>query len=80
MFFSRVADVMQWCARLHREATGRPLLVELVPNPVTGIYQYFTCADVTALDKVLPERPTVSIASVEARAAELFKTFRSRAT
>ncbi|MFD9359802.1 NAD-dependent epimerase/dehydratase family protein [Streptomyces sp. NPDC060031] len=74
------ADIVQWCARLHREATGSPLLAELVSNLVTAAYQYFTCADMTALDKVLPERPTVSAVSVEARAAELFKAFRSCAT
>lgn len=72
------ADVAQWCARLHREATGAPSLhVKLVPNAVTAAYQYFTCADMTALDKALPDRATVSPLSVEARAAELFDTFRS---
>ncbi|MGI5457661.1 NAD-dependent epimerase/dehydratase family protein [Streptomyces sp. CA-249302] len=74
------ADVVQWCARLHREATGRPLLAELVPNPDTAAYQYFTCADMTALDKALANRPTVSAESIEARAAELFETFRSSET
>lgn len=74
------ADVVQWCARLHREATGRPLLAELVPNPDTAAYQYFTCADMTALDKALPDRPTVSTVSVEARATELFETFRKSDT
>ena len=72
------ADVVQWCARLHREASGgRPLNVQLVPNAVTAAYQYFTCADMTALDDALPDRPTVSTVSVEARAAELFETFRN---
>ncbi|MFB8310182.1 NAD-dependent epimerase/dehydratase family protein [Streptomyces sp. NPDC055961] len=69
------ADIAQWCARLHHQATGQTLHVELVPNPVTHAYQYFTCADMTALDKVLPDRPTTSTASVEARATELFETF-----
>lgn len=72
------ADVAQWCARLYREATGQRLLVELVPNPVTAAYQYFTCADMTALDKALPDRSIVSTASVEAQAAELFAAFRDR--
>ncbi|WP_411150168.1 NAD-dependent epimerase/dehydratase family protein [Streptomyces sp. A30] len=79
-FAASFADVAQWCARLHREATGRFLLAELVPNPDPGAYQYFTCADMTALDKALPDRPTVSTVSVEARAAELFQTFRSSDT
>ncbi|GLW74738.1 ADP-L-glycero-D-manno-heptose-6-epimerase [Kitasatospora phosalacinea] len=73
------ADLAQWCARLHRETIDRPLHVELVPNPVTAAYQYFTCADMTALDKALPDRPTITAASVEARAAELFEIFRGRA-
>ena len=72
------AEVAQWCARLHREATGEPSLhVKLVPNAVAAAYQYFTCADMTALDNALAGRPTVSPLSVEARAAELFETFRS---
>ena len=74
------ADIAQWCARLHHQTTGRPLLVELVPNPVAAAYQYFTCADMTSLDKVLPARPTTSAASVETRAAELFETFLRSAT
>ncbi|MFF4934928.1 NAD-dependent epimerase/dehydratase family protein [Streptomyces griseofuscus] len=73
------ADLIQWCARQHREATGQPLHVELVPNPVANVYQYFTCADMTALDKALPDRPTESAASVEAHVADLFATFHSRA-
>ncbi|WP_167384546.1 NAD-dependent epimerase/dehydratase family protein [Amycolatopsis tolypomycina] len=72
------ADVASWCARLYRQATGTlSLQVQLVPNAVTTAYQYFTCADMTALDKALPDRPTVSALSIEARAAELFETFLS---
>jgi ADP-L-glycero-D-manno-heptose 6-epimerase len=73
------AEVAQWCARLYRAAAGTPALrVSLVPNPVPAAYQYFTCADMTALDRVLPGRPAVSPRSVETRAAELFDTFRTR--
>ncbi|WP_435057764.1 NAD-dependent epimerase/dehydratase family protein [Streptomyces sp. bgisy060] len=74
------ADIAQWCARLHHRATGRSLHVELVPNPVARAYQYFTCADMTVLDTVLPDRPTTSAASVEARSTELFETFLRDAT
>jgi ADP-L-glycero-D-manno-heptose 6-epimerase len=75
------ADLAQWCARLHREATGAPPLhVELVPNAVSAAYQYFTCADMTALDTALPDRPTVSLVSIETRAARLFETFRRNET
>ncbi|WP_431045361.1 NAD-dependent epimerase/dehydratase family protein [Streptomyces sp. P1-3] len=70
------AEVVQWCARLYREAGGGPLEVRLVPNPVTAAYQYYTCADMTALDKALPDRPTVAPSDVEARVTELFKVFR----
>ncbi|MFI0829559.1 NAD-dependent epimerase/dehydratase family protein [Streptomyces roseolus] len=71
------ADLVQWCARLHRAATGQNLGVELVANPVSAAYQYFTCADTTALDESLPSRPATSPESVEARAAELFESFRA---
>ncbi|MFF8786729.1 NAD-dependent epimerase/dehydratase family protein [Streptomyces sp. NPDC015125] len=70
-------DIVQWCARLNREATGRPLHIELVPNPGAAAYQYFTCADMTSLDQVLSARPALSAASVQARATDLFETFRS---
>lgn len=73
------AEVAQWCARLHHEATGgTSLCVELVPNPVPDAYQYFTCADMLAIDAVLPGRMPVSAALIEARANELFDTFRRR--
>jgi len=73
------AEVTQWCARLHHEATGgTSLCVELVPNPVPDAYQYFTCADMLAIDAVLPGRMSVSAALIEARANELFDTFRRR--
>ncbi|MFI9788632.1 NAD-dependent epimerase/dehydratase family protein [Kitasatospora sp. NPDC051984] len=74
------ADIAQRCARLHREATGYTLHLELVPNPVTAAYQYFTCADMAMLDKALPSRPAASAASVEARAAELFGSFHNDAS
>ncbi|WP_033825813.1 NAD(P)-dependent oxidoreductase [Kitasatospora sp. MBT63] len=70
------AEVAQWCARLHRETTGQPLLAELVPNLAPAAYQYFTCADMTTLDKALPSRPTLSLRDTEVRVAELFRLFR----
>jgi len=79
-FATTFADVAQWCARLHRQATGRPLLAELVPNPLPAAYQYFTCADTTALDNALPEPQTITPASLEARATALFEGFRDHAT
>ncbi|MFJ2478565.1 NAD-dependent epimerase/dehydratase family protein [Streptomyces sp. NPDC087659] len=71
------AEVAQWCARLYRESGGEPLEVELVPNPAPAAYQYFTCADMTALDKALSGLPTLSLLDIEVRAAELFERFRA---
>lgn len=74
------AEIAQWCALLRREAgAGAPLRVTLVPNPAPAAYQYYTCADMTALDGALPGRPTVSPRDVRSRAAELFSAFRPRA-
>jgi ADP-L-glycero-D-manno-heptose 6-epimerase len=71
------AQLLQWCARWHQE--WGPLRVELVPNPVTNAYQYFTCADMAALDAALPGRPAVTAALVHGRAAALFARFRADA-
>ncbi|MGV9934021.1 hypothetical protein ACWDY4_26135 [Streptomyces olivaceoviridis] len=51
----------------------------LQADNLSNANQYFTCADMTKLDKALPDRPTESADSVEARAADLFATFRGRA-
>ncbi|MEU5188085.1 NAD-dependent epimerase/dehydratase family protein [Streptomyces klenkii] len=73
------AEITQWCARLHRETRGeKPLRVTLMPNAVAAAYQYYTCAEMTALDTALPGRPTVSLQGVETRAAELFHAFGTR--
>ncbi|MFE2639443.1 NAD-dependent epimerase/dehydratase family protein [Streptomyces scopuliridis] len=68
-------QIAQWCHRWSREIAGTPLAVQLVPNPVTHSYQYFTCADMSALDAVLPTRASLSRQDTEARAAELFRLF-----
>ncbi|MEU1630768.1 NAD(P)-dependent oxidoreductase [Streptomyces sp. NPDC020096] len=73
------AEITQWCARLHRETGGEaPLRVTLVPNAVAAAYQYYTCAEMTALDTALLGRPTVSFQGVETQAAELFHAFGTR--
>lgn len=66
------AELLQWCFRLCRQRGQGLLAVELVPNPVATAYQYYTCADMSALDEVLPGRPQISSDAVELRAAELF--------
>lgn len=74
------AEIAQWCARLYRRATALPLHVELVSNPIAAAYQYYTCADMSALDQVLPDRPTVSRTCMEARVDELFEDFHRHTT
>jgi len=69
------AQIAQWCARWRRETGGNPLEVELIPHPVASAYQYFTCADMTALNTALPERPTFCPKDTEAWASDLFRLF-----
>ncbi|MEU8591159.1 NAD-dependent epimerase/dehydratase family protein [Streptomyces sp. NPDC048664] len=47
------AELLRWCS----DFAGTPLTVRLVPNPHIGRYQYWTCADMSALDASLPTRP-----------------------
>ncbi len=74
------AEIAQWCARLARETVDRTLHIELIPNPVKSAYQYYTCAEMTALNRVLSGHASASASSIEARAAELFAAFHARAT
>ncbi|WP_331772921.1 NAD-dependent epimerase/dehydratase family protein (plasmid) [Embleya sp. NBC_00888] len=71
------AQLLEWCAGWH----GADLVVDLVPNPVAGAYQYYTCADMTALDAVLPG---VAVAAppdvVREAAAALFSAFVEQGT
>jgi ADP-L-glycero-D-manno-heptose 6-epimerase len=67
------AEIAEWCAQLHQNTIGAPLDIELVPNPAAAAYQYFTCADMTALNHVLPDRPKATTASIRSRAANLFQ-------
>lgn len=69
------AELLQWCAYLRRVAERSPLQIEMVPNPAPAAYQYFTCADNSALDAALPGRPTTSAGDIENRAATLFSVF-----
>ncbi|NUP46301.1 MAG: NAD-dependent epimerase/dehydratase family protein [Catenulispora sp.] len=73
------ADIAHWCARWHRKTRGGALMVELIPNPVASAYQYFTCADMTALNAELPGRSMQGPSELEAYAAELFHLFREQA-
>jgi len=67
------AEVLRWCAQLRPD--GR-LQVLLVPNPVSDRYQYFTCADTTALRSVLPGLPRIALDDVRDAASALYQSFR----
>lgn len=68
------AELLQWCALwLGNE---QPLHVEMLANPVAAAYQYFTCADMTALDHALPGRPAATVADIRDRLGSLFQDLR----
>lgn len=48
----------------------------MLPNPVTAAYQYFTCANMSAMDLALPGRPITSVAEVRDQLGSLFTTLR----
>jgi ADP-L-glycero-D-manno-heptose 6-epimerase len=55
------AQVLQWCSGL----SGRPLHVELVRNPISHRYQYWTCADLSKIAAIVPELQPMDHASLE---------------
>ncbi|GGY58254.1 NAD-dependent epimerase/dehydratase family protein [Streptomyces xanthochromogenes] len=65
------AELLRWCA----EFTDSPLNVRLVPNPHIGRYQYWTCADMSALDASLPARPRPGPGDLRDAAHELYRHF-----
>jgi ADP-L-glycero-D-manno-heptose 6-epimerase len=66
------AELLGWCAGLRSD--GR-IELRLTPNPIPGRYQYWTCADMTALHAVLPGTPRVTAGDVRLAAAGLFRSF-----
>jgi ADP-L-glycero-D-manno-heptose 6-epimerase len=65
------AELLRWCS----EFTQTPLNVRLVPNPHIGRYQYWTCADVSALDAALATRTSTSPDDLRSAAHELYLQF-----
>lgn len=71
------ATLARWCAEFRDDGT---LDVRLVPNPIPDRYQYFTCADMTALRHAMPELHAVGPESIRRAAAVLYGCFSHRAT
>jgi ADP-L-glycero-D-manno-heptose 6-epimerase len=69
------AELLRWCEQF----AGAPLSVRLIPNPYADHYQYWTCADMTAMDRVLPHRPSPDREALRDRAHELYRRFRRAA-
>ena len=63
------AEVLEWCA----EFSGAELPVTLIPNPYSDRYQYWTCADMAALDGALPERPRPGADDLKRSARSVFE-------
>jgi ADP-L-glycero-D-manno-heptose 6-epimerase len=68
------ATLLEWCAAF-REPEG--LRVQLVPNPIPDRYQYWTCADQSKLDAVLPGRPALTQGDIRLAAQRLFEHYLS---
>ncbi|GAA1938468.1 NAD-dependent epimerase/dehydratase family protein [Kitasatospora viridis] len=68
------ATLLEWCA----EFSGAELDVRLVPNPVADRYQYWTCADQSRLQGVLPGGRPELIEDVRSGAATLFRHFQEQ--
>ncbi|MFD7339176.1 NAD-dependent epimerase/dehydratase family protein [Streptomyces violascens] len=66
------AELLRWCS----DFAETPLSVRLVPNPHIGRYQYWTCADMSALDTSLPTRPRPGPAELRRAAHELYLHFK----
>ncbi|WP_405998869.1 NAD-dependent epimerase/dehydratase family protein [Streptomyces sp. NBC_00829] len=66
------AELLRWCA----DFAKAPLNVRLVPNPHIGRYQYWTCADMSALDTALPTRPRPGPDDLRSAAHELYLHFK----
>ncbi|MFE9573507.1 NAD-dependent epimerase/dehydratase family protein [Streptomyces sp. NPDC006692] len=67
------AELLHWCSDFART----PLNVRLVPNPHIGRYQYWTCADMSALDTSLPTRPRPGPDELRLAAHELYLHFKN---
>ncbi|WP_082456788.1 MULTISPECIES: NAD-dependent epimerase/dehydratase family protein [Frankia] len=66
------ATILGWCAGLR---DGGMVDLRLVPNPIPDRYQYWTCADMTALRGVLPRAAEVTSDQIRDAAGELYRSF-----
>lgn len=64
------ARLLGWC----RAFCGTDPDVHLVPNPIANRYQFWTCADMTALRRSLPGLSHLSIEDVRAAAHDLYRS------
>ncbi|MER8012033.1 NAD-dependent epimerase/dehydratase family protein [Streptomyces sp. NPDC094149] len=67
------AELLRWCS----EFAQTSLNVRLVANPHVGRYQYWTCADMSALDTALPTRPRPGPDDLRNAAYELYLRFKN---
>ncbi len=66
------ATILGWCAELR---AGGSLDMRLIPNPIPDRYQYWTCADMTALRGVLPHSTEVTAEQIREAATALYRSF-----
>ncbi|MEX5709125.1 NAD-dependent epimerase/dehydratase family protein [Parafrankia sp. FMc6] len=66
------STILGWCADLRADGM---LDVRLVPNPIPDRYQYWTCADMTALRGVLPYATEVTAEQLREAATALYRSF-----
>ncbi len=64
------STLLQWCA----ECSGRPPLVELVPNPYASAYQYWTCVDMTRWATELDDDIALTEADIQRHATDLYSS------
>ncbi|TDD98121.1 NAD-dependent epimerase/dehydratase family protein [Actinomadura rubrisoli] len=67
------AELLHWCS----EFAEAPLNVRLVANRHVGRYQYWTCADMSALDESLPTRPRPGLDDLRSAAHKLHRHFKN---
>lgn len=66
------AELLRWCS----EFAQTPLNVQLIANPHVGRYQYWTCADMSALETALPTLPRPGPDDLRSAAHELYLHFK----
>lgn len=65
------STLVKWCG----DFAGKEQVVRLRPNPIPGQYQYWTCADMNKLERVLPSLPKLTTADIKSSARRLCQFF-----